>query len=290
MTYEVAFPVKNELGEGPVWDEKTGCLIWCDILGQTLFIGDAQNGLMQTFGFGEPVSAAFLSEADDLYVAGASGLYALNRQTGARALVIEIEQDNPLTRANDSRVAPGGAIWFGTMGRKLEDGAGAIYHIKDSRCEQMFAPVSIPNATCFSPDGRTAYFCDTPKQAIMQVEIDPETGKPVAEARLFADLSADGLNPDGAVIDAEGCLWNAQWGAGRVAGYDPNGIFMRAIELPATQVTCPAFGGPDLKTLYITSAHEGLSAAAQAEQPLAGAVFAAEMEVAGLPERRVPAL
>ena len=59
MTYEVAFPVKNELGEGPVWDEKTGCLIWCDILGQTLFIGDAQNGLMQTFGFGEPVSAAF---------------------------------------------------------------------------------------------------------------------------------------------------------------------------------------------------------------------------------------
>ena len=79
----------------------------------------------------------------------------------------------------------------------------------------MFAPVSIPNATCFSPDGRTAYFCDTPKQAIMQVEIDPETGKPVAEARLFADLSADGLNPDGAVIDAEGCLWNAQWGPDR---------------------------------------------------------------------------
>ena len=289
MTYEVAFPVKNELGEGPVWDEKTGCLIWCDILGQTLFIGDAQSGLIRTYGFGEPVSAAFLSEADQILVAGASGLYALDPETGAREMVMPIEQDNPVTRANDSRVAPGGAIWFGTMGRKLEADAGAVYHIKDKQYTQLFAHVSIPNATCFAPDGRTAYFCDTPKQVIMQVEIDPETGKHVATPRLFADLSADGLNPDGAVIDAEGCLWNAQWGAGRVAGYDPNGTFMRAIELPAAQVTCPAFGGPDLKTLYITSAHEGLSAAEQADQPLAGAVFAVEMETAGLAERRVPA-
>ena len=289
MTYEVAFPVQNELGEGPVWDDRAGCLIWCDILGQTLFIGDVQSGLIRTYGFGEPVSAAFLSEADQLYVAGASGLYMLEPETGARQLVMPIEQDNPVTRANDSRVAPGGAIWFGTMGRKLEADAGAVYHIKNNKIEPLFAPVSIPNATCFSPDGRTAYFCDTPKQVIMQVEIDPETGKPVAAPRLFADLSADGLNPDGAVIDAEGCLWNAQWGAGRVAGYDPFGTFMRAIELPAAQVTCPAFGGPDLKTLYITSAHEGLSAAEQADQPLAGAVFAVEMEVAGLAERRVPA-
>ena len=109
MTYEVAFPVKNELGEGPVWDEKTGCLIWCDILGQTLFIGDAQNGLMQTFGFGEPVSAAFLSEETICMWPGQAGCI-LNRQTRARALVIEIEQDNPLTRANDSRVAPAGDL------------------------------------------------------------------------------------------------------------------------------------------------------------------------------------
>ena len=289
MTYEVAFPVKNELGEGPVFDDKTSCLIWCDILGQTLFIGETKTGLMKTFGFGEPVSAAFLSDTEHLYVAGASGLYALNPQTGRRELIIPIEQDNPVTRANDSRVAPGGAIWFGTMGRKLEDGAGAVYHIRGRQAEKLFAPVSIPNATCFSPDGRRAYFCDTPKQIIWQVEIDPDTGKPVAAPQLFADLSAEGLNPDGAVIDAEGCLWNAQWGAGRVAGYDPNGKFMRAISLPAAQITCPAFGGADLKTLYVTSANEGLSAGEQADQPLAGAVFAVEMEVAGLAERRIPA-
>lgn len=287
MTYEVAFPVKNELGEGPVWDQKTNCLIWCDIIGQTLFIGDGQTGLIKTVGFGEPVSAAFLTDTDQLLVAGASGLYSLYPEIGGYELVMPIEQDKENTRANDSRVAPGEAIWFGTMGRKLEPAAGAVYHIHGGQCERLFADVSIPNATCFSPDGRTAYFCDTPKQKIMQVAIDPETGWPTDEPCLFTDLSADGLNPDGAVIDEAGCLWNAQWGAGRVACYDPDGMFVRAISLPAAQVTCPAFGGDDLKTLYVTSAYEGLSAHQRDEQPLAGAVFAVQMDVVGLPERRV---
>ena len=286
MEYTVAFPVKNELGEGPVWDERTNCLIWFDIIGQTMFIGETQTGFIQTFGFGEPVSAAFLTETTEILIAGASGLYSLDPGTGHRALVMPIEQDNLLTRANDSRVAPGKAIWFGTMGRGLETGAGAVYHLRGGQCETLFDQVSIPNATCFSPDGRTAYFCDTPKQMIMQAAIDPETGQPVDTPRLFTDLSAEGLNPDGAVIDAEGCLWNAQWGAGRVARYDPDGVFMTAVSLPATQVTCPAFGGPDLNTLYVTSAHEGLSVRQHKDQPLAWAVFALEMDVAGLPERR----
>lgn len=292
MEWDVAFEVRNELGEGPVWDERTGCLIWCDIIGQTLFVGDGQTAALKTFGFGEPVSAAFLTDTNQLLVAGASGLFSLAPETGTRELIIPIEQDNPATRANDSRVAPGGTIWFGTMGRKLEAGAGAVYSIspadlQNRAYQRLFADVSIPNATCFSPDGATAYFCDTPKQKIMQVALDPATGQPVDVPRLFADLSADGLNPDGAVIDAEGCLWNAQWGAGRIACYDPDGAFIRAARLPATQVTCPAFGGPDMKTLYVTSASEGLSAQERADQPLAGAVFALEMDIAGLPERRL---
>lgn len=284
---EIAFPVKNILGEGPVWDEKTGCLIWCDIIGQSVLIGDQTSGAIQTIGFGEPVSAVFLTDTDQLVVAGASGLYSLDPESGDRELVLAIEQANAVTRANDSRAGPGGTIWFGTMGRKLEPEAGAVYHIRDNKITRLFERVSIPNATCFSPDGRTAYFCDTPKQRIMQVETDPETGQPVAAARLFTDLAAEGLNPDGAVIDETGCLWNAQWGAGRVACYDPDGVFVKAVALPATQVTCPAFGGPDLKTLYVTSASEGLSARQVQDQPSAGAVFAVQMEVAGLAERRV---
>ena len=287
MAWEVAFPVKNELGEGPVFDTITECLFWCDIIGHTVLAGDTQTGLIKTFGFGEPVSAVFLTDTDQLLVAGASGLYKLDPKTGTRKLILPIEKDNPITRANDSRVAPGNSIWFGTMGRKLESGAGAVYHIKAGSCDTLFNPVSIPNATCFSLDGHTAYYCDTPQQRIMQVEINPDTGRPVSLPRLFTDLSADGLNPDGAVIDAEGNLWNAQWGAGRVACYSPDGHFIRAVDLPATQVTCPCFGGPDLKTLYVTSASEGLSTKQHEEQPLAGAVFALQLEVAGLPERRL---
>ena len=287
MTWDVAFPVKNELGEGPVFDTVTGSLFWCDIIGQTVFAGDTQTGLLKTFGFGEPVSAVFLTNTDQLLVAGASGVYQLDPKTGTRELILPIEKDNPVTRANDSRVAPGNAIWFGTMGRKLETGAGAVYHIKDRSCTTLFSPLSIPNATCFSPDGRTAYYCDTPQRTIMKVEIDPATGQPVAPPSLFADLSTDELNPDGAVTDAEGNLWNAQWGAGRVACYDPDGHFVKAVSLPATQVTFPCFGGPELKTLYVTSASEGLKPKQHEEQPLAGAVFALQLEVAGLPERRL---
>jgi len=287
MAWDVAFSVKNELGEGPVFDTVTGSLFWCDIIGQTVFAGDTQTGLIKTLGFGEPVSAVFLTDTDQLLVAGASGLYQLDSKTGKRELLLPIEKDNLATRANDSRVAPGNAIWFGTMGRKLETGAGAVYHIKDGVCTALFSPVSIPNATCFSPDGRTAYYCDTPKRAIMKVEIDPASGLPVAPPCLFTDLSADGLNPDGAVTDLEGNLWNAQWGAGRVACYNPDGQFIKAVSLPATQVTCPCFGGPDLKTLYVTSASEGLKPQQHKEQPLAGAVFAIQLDVAGLPERRL---
>ena len=292
MKWEIAFDVRNELGEGPVYDELRHELIWFDILGQKLFIasltGQKTNRQIAEYHFDEPVSAAFLGKGDVLFIAGASGLYQLDRASGNTILRQPIEADNPATRANDSRTSPGGAIWFGTMGRKLEAGAGAIYHLKPSKnqidMQILFPNISIPNATCFSADGRIAYFCDTLKQQILSLSIDPETGLPLAEPSLFVDLAPENLNPDGAVIDEEGCLWNAQWGAGRVACYGPDGKFRRSIELPASQITCPCFGGTDLKTLFVTSAYERLD---RQKEPLAGAVFAIEMEVAGLPERRI---
>lgn len=292
MKWEIAFDVRNELGEGPVYDDLRDELIWFDILGHTLFIGSlatqkiGQN--IAEYHFDEPVSAAFLGRDDALFIAGASGLYQLDRASGNTILRRPIEADNPATRANDSRTSPGGAIWFGTMGRKLETGAGAIYHLRPGKnsidTQILFPNMSIPNATCFSADGRVAYFCDTPKQQILSLSIDPETGLPIGSPSLFADLAPENLNPDGAVIDAEGCLWNAQWGAGRVACYGPDGKFRRAIKLPASQITCPCFGGTNLTTLFVTSAYEKLD---RRKEPLAGAVFAIEMEVAGLPERRI---
>ena len=284
LDFEIFSPVRNELGEGPIYDGKRAELIWFDIVGQVMFIGNTNQGTIRSYGFGEPVSAAFLTNSDILLVAAASGVVAFDRRTGRRTTNLSLESSNSLTRANDSRAAPNNAIWFGTMGLGQESGAGSIYHLRSGICTPLFEKITVPNAICFSPDGETAYFCDTPKRMIMKTRLDPETSLPVGRPSIFIDLTSEKLNPDGAVIDSEGSLWNAQWGAGRVARYDSSGRFIRAIELPATQITCPAFGGADLKHLYVTSAYGGIS---RSEQPEAGAVFVMEVDVPGLAERRV---
>ena len=284
--YRIAFQVRDELGEGPVFDERRNLLFWCDINSWSLHIGDIATGSVRSIGFGEPVSAVFLTEGPDILIAAARGLISFSPETGIRTPLIDIESGNALTRANDSRVAPGNAIWFGTMGRKLEADFGAYYHLAfpSMSASDLFRPITIPNATCFSPDGKQAYFCDTSRQQILTCMIDEDTGLPASPPEIFVDLSADGLNPDGAVIDSVGQLWNAQWGAGRVACYDSKGRFVDAFKLPASQLTCPCFGGAAFKTLYVTSASEGISAGAE---PLAGAVFAIEMDIPGLAERRI---
>jgi len=104
---------------------------------------------------------------------------------------------------------------------------------------------------------------------------------------VFVDLTAEGANPDGAVVDSEGCLWNAHWDAGRVARYRPDGSFDRAIDLPAPRTTCPCLGGPELKTLFVTTGFGWMPPEKAAANPLSGAIFAVEVEVPGLPERTV---
>ena len=145
-------------------------------------------------------------------------------------------------------------------------------------------PVTIPNAIAFTPDGGAASFADTARGLVWRQRLAPADGWPVAEPEPFIDAAADGLAPDGAVFDRAGRFWNAQWGAGRLACYAPDGRLLGAVRLPASQTTCPAFGGPTLSRLFVTSAHEGLDRAAE---PAAGALFALETEAIGQPEHRI---
>lgn len=147
---------------------------------------------------------------------------------------------------------------------------------------KLFAGITISNAISFPPDGRSACFTDTATRQIMRVALDAE-GWPVGTPEIWLDLNADGLNPDGAVFDASGTFWLAQWGAGRIAAYGPDGHFLRAVEFPAPHTSCPAFGGPDLSDLYCTTAREGR----QRPGPLEGATFCAPGIARGLPEHRV---
>lgn len=275
------------LGEGPIWHMGRQQLFFFDINEQTLFAVTAAGEIADSWLFNETVAAAAILDEHTLVLATDTGLKEFDLTTGGMNRINEIEADNPDTRTNDSRVHPSGAFWIGTMKRAEDEPGGAVYHYRAGVLTTIKSGVKIPNATCFSPDGRIAYWSDTPTKKVMQVATDPATGLPVGEWTLFADVSEGRGYPDGAVVDSQGYLWNAKWGGSCVVRHAPDGSIDRIVEVPVSQVTCPAFGGPDLKTLFITTANKNLSAEQLAAEKVAGGLFAIDVDVAGLPEATI---
>ncbi|WP_114009316.1 SMP-30/gluconolactonase/LRE family protein [Cohaesibacter intestini] len=272
------------LGEGPLWHPERGQLFWFDILAGRLLTrtGDGPAA----WDFDQMVSACGWVDHDHLLVASETRLFLFNLVSGAEERVCDLEGDNALTRSNDGRADPYGGFWIGTMGKKGEDHAGAIYRFYRGELRRLYDRISISNAICFAPDGRHAYFTDTRTQRLMRVALDGE-GWPAAEADCFIDFRADDLDPDGAVVDAVGNLWVAQWGASRVAVYGPDGDFLFAEAFGAPHLTCPAFGGREGQTLYVTSARCELDEAGIAQHPLAGSVFQRDVTLKGQREHKV---
>ncbi len=274
-----------ELGEGPLWHPHRRQLFWFDILGKRLMTreGDAQKEWV----FDEHVSAAGWVDHDNLLVASETGLWRYSLISGEKVLVVPLEADNPTTRSNDGRADPWGGFWIGTMGKHAETGAGSIYRFWKGELRRLVPDVTISNAICFAPDHACAYYADTKSRKVMRWGLNPETGWPDGDAAVFLDLNQDGLNPDGAVVDVAGNIWIAQWGASRVAAYDPSGQFLQAVAIDAGQTSCPAFGGNDFTTLFCTTARNGLSAERLNTQPTNGMTFAADGAGKGQPEHRV---
>jgi sugar lactone lactonase YvrE len=275
------------LGEGPFWHAGRQQLFWFDINNQTLFAANAEGVVQNQWQFDEIVAAAAIVDDATLALASETGLKRFDMVTGETVHLVDIERDVPANRTNDSRVHPSGAFWIGTMVKDEGPKDGAVYHYRAGVLTKIISNVAIPNATCFSPDGRTAYWTDTPNQKILKCAVDPETGMPVGEWNLFADVSEHRGYPDGAVVDSAGYLWNARWGGSCVIRYAPDGSIDRIIEVPVSQVTCPAFGGRDLKRLFLTSANKTLSAEQLAEEKVAGGVFYIDLDVAGQPEPKI---
>lgn len=275
-----------ELGEGAFWHPARQQFFWFDILNRRLLT--QENGQPRDWTFDQMVSAAAWVDADRLLVAGERGLFLLHLTTGAQTDLAPVEADNPATRSNDGRADRQGGFWIGTMGKRGGDdpGAGAIYRWYRGELRLLFANITIPNSICFAPDGATAYFTDTVTQRIQQVALDA-AGWPCAAPQVFVDLTDEGLFPDGSTIDAAGNLWNAQWGAGRVACYAPDGRFLRAVAVDAPHSSCPGFGGADLRSLFVTTAREGMDAAALAAHSAAGQTFCLPEVAQGLPEPQV---
>lgn len=255
------------LGEGPLWHPQIDTLFWFDIIGKRLLARGPAG--VQEWQFDEHHSAAGWLDAAHLLIASETGLWRFEIATGLRSLIVSLEADNPVTRSNDGRADPWGGFWIGTMGKKAESGAGAIYRFWRGELRQVAEQITISNAICFAPDRSHAYFADTARQIVWRQPLDTD-GWPVGAPRVFRDFSGEDLWPDGAVCDAAGALWIAQWGASRVARYLPDGSFDRALVVPAPHASCPAFAAG---RLMVTTAQEGMDASALAAAPLSGQLF-----------------
>ncbi|MEO8242567.1 MAG: SMP-30/gluconolactonase/LRE family protein [bacterium] len=275
-----------DLGEGPFWHPTRHQFFWFDIVGQKLLSNDRDGAKL--WRFPEMVSACGWVSNDVLLIAGERDLFLFDLETEEIEVLCDLEADQPGNRSNDGRADPQGGFWIGTMGKDgaTRLGKGAIYRYYKGELRKLYPHISIPNGICFTPDGSHGYFADTAQQKVWKVALDPE-GWPKADPEVFLDLTGPGLEPDGAVVDADGNYCNAQWGASRVAVYSPAGDYLREIRFAAPHTSCPAFGGPDLATLFCTTALEGMSPEARAAAPDAGKTFAASGAGHGRPEPRV---
>lgn len=278
------------LGEGPLWHPRRGQLFWFDILAGRMLSQDGEGGPLE-WSFGRCVSAAGWVDADRLVVASETGLDVFDLTTGRETPLARVEADDPATRSNDGRADPWGGFWMGTMSKTGVPGQGRLYRWFHGELHCLAEGLSTPNTICFDRDRACAYYSDTKTRQIMRQPLDPGTGWPVGTPGVFIDMRAKKTSPefkpDGAVIDAEGCLWNAQWGAARVVRYSPDGVFLDVIDLPTGHTSCPAFGGPGLRHLFVTTAQEKLPPEPSNWQETAGLTFVCRAPVTGRPESAV---
>ncbi|WP_167533315.1 SMP-30/gluconolactonase/LRE family protein [Bradyrhizobium cajani] len=268
------------LGEGPTYDVATDTAWWFDIREGLLFEARLGSGSISTHALGRMASALGRIDADRQLIVAEDGLYVRALADGAMTLLCPLEADNPATRSNDARVHQSGTFWIGTMGRKAEAGAGAIYAFHRGKISLLFPRISIPNSICFSPDGGIGYFADTARAVLYAVPLNPATGLPRGEPEvLLRHTGIGGL--DGSVCDAEGLIWNACWGASRIDVYSPQGERLRSLSAPAKQTSCPAFVGSDLSRLLVTSAWQDMDDAARAADPQGGCTFLLEASARG---------
>jgi len=274
---------QNILGEGPVWDAARGRLWWIDIKGGRLEWLHPASGAEGAVAVEGQVSAvAPRANGQGLLAARKDGVGILDPGTGAFEHRFDPEPDRPNNRANDGNVDLAGRFWFGTMDDGETDQSGAVYRLDpDWSCRRVLDGLGISNTLVCSPDGDVLYVADSTHRIIDALAIDPATGEAGARQPFIHTRDGPGA-PDGSAVDAEGFVWNAQWGAARLVRYAPDGAIDRIVALPVDHPSSCAFGGEDLATLYITTARWLLSKETLQRQPLAGSLLAFEPGVSGL--------
>ena len=281
----IATPERDILGEGPVWDTADGVLWWVDIVGKALRRYRPDTGAVHSWILPQAPGSLTPTESADVLLAVEAGFARFSPGTAILELIADAEPDLPHNRFNDGKCDRQGRFWAGSMDSREKGRTGSLYCLDaDLSYRRVLDGLGIPNSLAWSPDSRTMYFAETLDRAIYAFDYDADTGTP-SNRRVFAEVSGPGY-PDGSTVDAEGCLWNAEFNGWRLVRYDPSGSIDRVVEVPVQSPTCCMFGGTGLDTLFVTTASRDVPPEGLATQPDAGGLVAIEGGVAGIPETR----
>jgi sugar lactone lactonase YvrE len=288
--FEVVHDAPMLVGESAIWHEVESALYWVDIEGLTVNRLHAASGKFSSWKMGSNPSALAIDDNNFLVVATRERLLRLNTTDGAETPIADAPYDTSKVRFNDGRVDPAGRFWIGTMYEPRDQPAAEMYVLaRDNlRCAWR-GGMTNSNGLAWSLDGRTMFHADTTTHRIDCYDFDVATGEH-SNRRTILTFPTDktapdyGGRPDGATMDSEGMYWVAMFEGGRVLRISPAGEILREIKLPVRCPTSVCFGGPDLRTLYITSASQGRSNEEIAQYPHTGKVLSVRLDVAGREE------
>ena len=286
MTFDVALDLNAELGECPQWSVEEQALYFVDIKGKALHRFEPVTGEHSTMLMPEEIACFGFRKGGGFIAAFRSGLWLLDASGNRLEKLADNPEDQRSSRFNDGRVDPAGRFLAGTIDEPKDGGKAHLYRYDRRGLNVLASGLLTSNGVAFSPDGRTLYHSDTPTFTVWRYAYDPATGE-ATDRTLFVRLeptAADRGRPDGAAVDAEGCYWTALFEGGRIQRYAPDGRLLAEYPVPARCPTMVAFGGPDLKTLFVTSARTGRSEEELATLPHSGSLFSMPVEVPGRPE------
>ena len=286
---EVAYDAPMNVGECPLWHPGEACLYWVDIGGFTVHRLHPASGAHRQWRMATEPAALAINADGGLIVALRSSVVHLDTDTGTTREIVAAPYDTATTRFNDGRVDPAGRFWIGTIYEPRTEAAAQMFCLERGQIRLAWSGgMTVSNGLGFSLDARTMYHADTTSHRIDRYRFDAATGT-ASKPERFAQFSMDkahhyGGRPDGAAVDAEGAYWCAMFEGARLLRFSPEAELLREIALPVRCPTMLAFGGDDLRTLYITSASHGRSQAELAQYPLSGRLLSLRVDVAGRTE------